>query len=146
MTAVEARLAAGIAAVVLSLAGISPVLAQAGGIEAPLVAGAPDIANGRRIVTDRRAGLCLLCHSGPFSEERFQGSLAPSLSGAGSRLSLAELRLRIVDSRRVNPASIMPAYYRTEGLMQVAPAYAGKTLLSAKEVEDVVAFLATLKD
>jgi sulfur-oxidizing protein SoxX len=151
-------LAAGIAAAALSLAGAYPALAQVGGtgkadagqaaagIATPLATGPPDVANGRRIVADRRVGLCLLCHAGPFPEERFQGSLAPSLAGAGSRLSQAELRLRIVDSRRVNPASIMPPYFRAEGLTQVASAYAGKTLLTANEVEDVVAFLATLKD
>jgi sulfur-oxidizing protein SoxX len=97
-------------------------------------------------VANRQVGLCLLCHSGPFPEERFQGNLAPDLSGAGKRWSEGELRLRIVDSRRVNPASIMPAYYRTEGLMRVAPAFRGKTVLTAEQIEDVVAFLATLKD
>ena len=116
------------------------------GIEAPLAEAAPDIANGRRIVADRRVGLCLLCHAGPFPEERFQGTLAPSLAGAGGRLTVPELRLRIVDSRRVNPGSIMPPYFRAEGLNRVAASQSGKTLLTAAEVEDVVAFLATLKE
>ena len=94
---------------------------------------------------DRHVGLCLLCHSGPFPEERFQGSVAPSLAGVGARLSEAEIRLRIVDSSRVNPNTIMPAYYKSEALTRVAPAYRGKTVLSAQQIEDVVAFLVTLK-
>lgn len=90
-------------------------------------------------------GLCLLCHSGPFPEERFQGNLAPSLAGVGARLSTGQIRLRIVDPGRVSPQTIMPAYFRTEGLQRVAPAYRGKTVLSAQQIEDIVAFLATLK-
>ena len=90
-------------------------------------------------------GLCLLCHSGPFPEERFQGNLAPDLTGVGARLSAAQIRLRIVDASRVNPNTIMPPYFRTENLDRVAPAYRGKTVLSVQQIEDVVAFLATLK-
>ena len=105
-----------------------------------------DPARGRALVTNRQVGLCLLCHSGPFPEERFQGNLAPDLRGAGKRWSEGQLRLRIVDSARINPASIMPAYHRTEGLVRVAPAWRGKTILSGEQIEDVVAFLMTLKD
>jgi sulfur-oxidizing protein SoxX len=112
----------------------------------PLTGARGDPARGRAIVANRQVGLCLLCHSGPFPEERFQGNLAPDLRGAGARWSEGELRLRIVDSRRVNPASIMPAYYRTDGLVRVAPAFRGKPVLTAAQVEDVVAFLTTLKD
>jgi sulfur-oxidizing protein SoxX len=107
---------------------------------------AGDPGRGRAIVMNRQVGLCLLCHSGPFPEVRFQGDLAPDLKGAGSRLSEGELRLRIVDSGRMNPATIMPAYYKTEGLERVAPAYRGKPVLSAEQIEDVVAFLKTLRD
>lgn len=105
-----------------------------------------DPARGRAIVANRQVGLCLLCHSGPFPEERFQGNLAPDLKGTGSRFSEAQLRLKIVDSARVNPATIMPAYHRTEGLVRVAPAYRGKPVLSPEQIEDVVAFLVTLRD
>jgi sulfur-oxidizing protein SoxX len=105
-----------------------------------------DAKRGRAIIVNRQIGLCLLCHSGPFPDERFQGNLAPDLRGAGSRWSEGQLRLRIVDSSRINPASIMPAYYRTEGLVRVAPAWRGKPVLSAQQIEDVVAFLLTLKD
>ena len=101
---------------------------------------------GRAIVVNRQVGLCLLCHSGPFPEERFQGNLAPDLRGAGRRWSEGQLRLRIVDSSRINPTTIMPAYYRSEGLERVAPNWRGKPILSAAQIEDVVAFLLTLKD
>lgn len=104
-----------------------------------------DPARGRAIVSDRQVGMCLLCHSGPFPEEPFQGNLARDLRSAG-RLAEGEIRLRIVDSSRIDPQSIMPAYYRSEGLARVAPAYRAKTILSAAQVEDVVAFLMTLRD
>ena len=105
-----------------------------------------DPTRGRAIVASRQIGLCLLCHSGPFPDERFQGNLAPDLRGAGRRWSEGQLRLRIVDSGRLNPSTIMPAYHRTEGLVRVAPAYRGKPVLSAAQIEDVVAFLTTLRD
>jgi L-cysteine S-thiosulfotransferase len=109
--------------------------------------GAPgDPARGRAIVVNRQVGLCLLCHSGPFPDERFQGNLAPDLTGAGARWSEGQLRQRIVDSSRINPATIMPAYHRTEGLVRVAPAWRGKPVLSAAQIEDVVAFLMTLRN
>jgi L-cysteine S-thiosulfotransferase len=104
-----------------------------------------DAARGRGIVADRNVGLCLLCHSGPFPEVRLQGTLAPDLSGTGSRLSEGQIRLRIVDSSRVNPTTIMPPYFQVEGLQRVAPAFKGKPLLTPAQIEDVVAYLVTLK-
>ena len=115
-------------------------------IPASLTGSPGDPARGRAIVTNRLVGLCLLCHSGPFPEERFQGDLAPDLRGAAARSSEGQLRLRMVDSRRLNPDTIMPIYYRTEGFTRVAPAFRGKPVLTAEQIEDVVAFLATLKD
>jgi len=109
--------------------------------------GAPgDPARGKAIVTSRQTGLCLLCHSAPLPEEKFQGTMGPDLGGAGSRYSEGELRLRMVDSRRLNPDTIMPSYYRLDGLERVAPAFRDKTVLSAEQIEDVVAFLKTLRD
>jgi sulfur-oxidizing protein SoxX len=105
-----------------------------------------DPAKGRAIVANRKVGLCLLCHNGPFPEERFQGTLAPNLAGAGRRWSPGQLRLRIVDSARINPATIMPPYYRIDGLARVAPAFAGKPILNAEQIEDVIAYLTTLQD
>jgi L-cysteine S-thiosulfotransferase len=105
-----------------------------------------DPAKGRAIVIDRQKGLCLLCHSGPFPEQRFQGDLAPDLRGVGFRLTEGQLRLRIVDSRKVNPATIMPPYHSVEGLTRVGRTWQGKPVLGAAEVEDVVAYLTTLKE
>ncbi len=118
-----------------------------GGAIAYSLTGVPgDPARGRAIVVNRTLGLCLLCHSGPFPEERFQGNLAPDLSGTGARWSAGELRLRMVDSHKLNADTIMPAYYAVDGLNRVAPAFRGKPLLTAEQIEDVVAFLATLRD
>ena len=99
-----------------------------------------------KIVMTRQVGLCLLCHSGPFPEERFQGDLAPDLRGAGARWSEGQLRLRIVNAAKLNPNTIMPPYYVIEGLTNVAPSLRGKPLLTAEQIEDVVAFLATLRE
>ncbi len=114
-------------------------------IPAPLTGAKGDPARGRAIVANRQVGLCLLCHSGPIPEERFQGDLAPDLKGVGARLAEGQIRLRIVDSTRVNPQSIMPAYYKSEGLARVAPAFRGKTVLTPEQIEDIVAYLTTLK-
>jgi L-cysteine S-thiosulfotransferase len=133
----------------LSLIGVASVVGigrAEDAIEQSLTGGKGDPARGRAIVTNRQVGLCLLCHSGPFPEERLQGNLATDLRGVGSRLSGGQLRLRLVDSSRINPSTIMPAYHRTEGLARVAPAFRGQPILSAEQVEDVVAFLMTLKD
>jgi len=104
-----------------------------------------DAARGRALVLDR-ASTCILCHSGPFPEAKFQGDLAPRLTGAGSRWSEGQLRLRLVDASRLNPATIMPSYYRVDGLDRVGPAWRGKPILSAGQIEDMVAYLATLRE
>ncbi len=104
-----------------------------------------DPARGRAIVVNRQQGLCLLCHAGPFPEERFQGNLGPSLDGVGARLPEAALRQRLVDPARFDPDSLMPAYARVSGLQRVAPAFQGRPVLSDQQIEDVVAFLATLQ-
>jgi len=116
------------------------------GIPQPLTATPGDAARGRAIVASRQTGLCLLCHSAPITEERFQGNLATDLAGAGSRWSEAQLRLRLVDARQLNPASMMPAYYRVDGLQRVGEAWQGRSILSAQQIEDVVAYLRTLRD
>lgn len=109
--------------------------------------GAPgDPARGRAIVVDRQLGLCLLCHSGPFSEQRFQGTLGPDLSDTAARWTEGQLRLRMVDASRLNPDTIMPPYYRTEGLRRVGAPWQGRPVLTAEQIEDVVAFLKTLRN
>ena len=114
-------------------------------IPSSLTGTAGDASRGRAIVLDRHVGLCLLCHSGPFPEEQFQGNIGPDLNGIGARLSEGQIRLRVADPGRLNPATIMPAYFRSEGLTRVARAFQGKTMLTAEQIEDVVAFLTTLK-
>ncbi|WP_231714862.1 sulfur oxidation c-type cytochrome SoxX [Enhydrobacter aerosaccus] len=105
-----------------------------------------DAERGRAIVASRTAGLCLLCHSAPIPEERFQGNLAPNLAGAGSRWSEGQLRLRLVDASRLNPNTIMPPYYRLDRLHRVARGFEDKPILSAGQIEDVVAYLVSLKE
>ena len=119
--------------------------AAADSLPASLTGAKGDPARGRAIVVDRQVGMCLLCHSGPFPEEPFQGDLARDLRSA-ARLGEGEIRQRIVDPARIDPGSIMPAYYRSQGLARVASAYRGKTILSAQQIEDVVAYLMTLRD
>jgi sulfur-oxidizing protein SoxX len=113
-------------------------------IPASLTGARGDPVRGRALVANRQVGLCLLCHSGPFPEERFQGNLAPDLRSA-ARLSEGQIRARIVDPRRSNPESIMPAYFDSAGLVRVAPSFRGRTILSAEQIEDIVAYLLTLK-
>ncbi len=115
-------------------------------IPQPLTGLPGDAERGRAIVANRQVGLCLLCHSGPFPQERFQGDLAPDLAGAGNRSTAGQLRLRIVDASHVNADTIMPPYYRIEGLARVGAAFRGTTILSAQQIEDVIAFLMTLKN
>jgi sulfur-oxidizing protein SoxX len=126
--------------------GLRPYTVVGDAIPDSLTGTKGDAERGRTIVTNRQVGLCLLCHSGPFPEERFQGTLAPDLKGAGSRSSEGQLRLRIVDASRLNADTIMPSYYRIDGLTRVAPAFQGKPILSAEQIEDVVAYLATMRD
>jgi len=125
---------------------LRPVTIGGDAIEASLTGAEGDAERGRAIVANRQVGLCVLCHAGPFPDERSRSNLAPDLAGAGSRWTEGQLRLRIVDASRINPATIMPPYYRIDGLERVAPAFRGKPILTAEQVEDVVAFLATLRD
>jgi sulfur-oxidizing protein SoxX len=140
-----AALALALAAAPAGLAHANAYAVIGDAIPSPLDGARGDAARGRAIVLNRQVGLCLLCHSGPFPEERFQGTIAPDLGGTGARLSEGQIRLRIVEPGRTNPATIMPAYYRREGLTRVAPAYRGKPVLTAGQIEDVVAFLVTLR-
>lgn len=145
---------AGLGAVVLlacaaASASAQPLAAysvQGDAIAAPLAGRAGDATRGRAIVASRQVGLCLLCHGAPIAEERFQGDLAPNLAGVGARFSAGQLRLRIVEPQRLVPGTIMPAYHRTEGLQQVGAAWRGKPLLDAQQIEDVVAYLCSLKE
>ena len=131
------------APLLLLLPALAPYAVEGDAIPAPLEGRAGDPARGRAIATDARKGLCTLCHAGLGA--RPEGDLGPSLAGVGARLSPGQLRLRLVDGRALNPATVMPSYYRIDGLTRVGPAWRDRPILEAAEIEDVVAYLATLR-
>ncbi len=137
-----------LAALALPAAATSQTLAPTkivGDGIAELLTGSPgDATRGRALVLDRTT-TCILCHSGPFGTQ-FQGDLAPSLAGAGNRWSAAQLRLRLVDAAHFNPDTIMPSYYRVDGLTRVGRNWAGRPILTADQIEDIVAYLASLRN
>jgi sulfur-oxidizing protein SoxX len=115
-------------------------------IPQPLTDEPGDAIRGRTVAIDRKKGNCLACHAMPVPDQAFHGEIGPPLDGVGSRFDAAELRLRIVNPKVINPDTSMPAFYRTEGLHMVMKDFEGKTILSAQEVEDVVAYLMTLQE
>ena len=115
-------------------------------IPASLTGQPGDGARGRAIVLDRANGNCLICHQVPVPSEPFQGDIGPDLKGVGARLTAGQIRLRLVDQSRLNPATMMPPFYRIDRLTRVAARFKGTPVLPAAEIEDVVAYLATLKD
>ena len=112
----------------------------------PVPALTGDVGRGQAIVVSRQVGLCLLCHAAPAGDSRFQGNLAPDLAGTGSRWSVPQLRQRVANARSLNPDSILPAYASTDGLNRVGQAWAGQPLLTSTQIDDVVAYLLTLRD
>jgi len=140
-----------IAAALLALPGpagaqaLRPYTVVGDAIPEPLTNARGDVERGRALVVER-SSTCILCHSGPFPEQKFQGDLAPDLSGSGSRWSEGQLRLRLVDASRLNAATIMPSYYRVAGLDRVGTTWRGKPILSAEQIEDIVAYLITLRE
>lgn len=139
-----------LAAAPVAADGLAAFTVRGDAVEAPLRGLAGDASRGARIVRDRRQGNCLICHAMPRAippdAEPFQGEIGPSLDGVGARLSAGQLRLRMIDQSLINPETIMPPFYRISDLHDVAPEYRGKPALNAQEVEDVVAYLATLKE
>ena len=135
-----------LAAPAITLAQQVDVKVTEGEVIADSLSGVPgDPARGRLIILSRQSGLCILCHSGPFPEERFQGNLAPDLAISAARLSPEQLRARIVDASRFNPNTIMPPYFKKNHGSRIGSQFADKTILTAQEIEDVVAFLVSLK-
>ncbi len=104
-----------------------------------------DPIKGRAVAVHRKKGNCLACHGMPAPEQQFHGNIGPDLAGVASRYSAGELRLRLVDATIINEDTIMPAFYRNTGLHRVLKKFKGKTVLSAQEIEDVLAYLMTLK-
>jgi sulfur-oxidizing protein SoxX len=129
-------------AVFLLMGCASPVGQRTDALYTPL-AGAGDALRGREVFMQREQGHCVLCHAVPGAERA--GNVGPSLAGVGSRLTPAQIRLRIADITRVYPDSVMPTFHRTEGLVRVAPPLRGKPALEGQQVEDLVAWLSTLE-
>ncbi len=115
------------------------------GIPEPLAAEPGDPVRGRALLLAREPANCVLCHALPDRGVGFAGDVGPSFGGIGARLSAPQIRLRVADNLRLNPASSMPSYFKVDGLDRVAPRYRGRTILSAREIEDIVAYLATLR-
>ncbi len=142
------------------LAGIAPAAAQTAappalvnfeikdqGIPVSLTGAKGDPKKGEAVVINRVQGNCLACHVvTALAREPFHGNTGPTLDGVAGRLSEGEIRLRLVDGTKVNPETMMPSFYRVEGFNRVLPNFRGKPVLSAEQVEDVVAYLLTLKD
>ena len=115
-------------------------------IKEPLCNLQGNVQRGRKLVIERKKGNCLACHKMPIPEQDFHGELGPNLAGVGARYPVGMLRLQIVDEKQINPATVMPGFYvKPASLQNVARKYKGKTPLTAQEVEDVVAYLSTLK-
>jgi len=127
------------------VAPLAAFVAAGDAVDAPLGGLSGNAARGRAIVLDRAGGNCLICHRVPVDSEPFQGELGPDLAGVGARLSVGQIRLRMIDQSLIHPQTLMPPYYRIDGLRRVAPRFAGQTVLSGQEIEDVVAWLRELK-
>jgi len=133
-------------AVLLAAGGVAPFTVTGDAIEAPLAGLSGDAARGAAAVRNRETANCLICHTIPDPSEPFMGEVGPPLAGVGSRLSAGQVRLRLVDATLVNPAAVMPPYHRVAGLLRVDERYRGRPVLSAQEIEDVVAYLMTLRE
>jgi sulfur-oxidizing protein SoxX len=117
-----------------------------GAIPEALTAQPGDPVRGRRIVLDRYAGDCTICHAMPLPQREFHGTIGPPLDGIGRRATPGALRLRLVDPKIFHPETIMPAYYKVAGLHRVSERYGARTILTAQQIEDVIAYLLTLTD
>ena len=106
---------------------------------------AGDASAGAALVASRSQGLCVLCHALPGQPASSHGTVGPPLAGVGARLDAASLRQRLLAPERFNPDTVMPAYGRSDGLRQVASAWRGQPLLSAAQIDDVVAYLESLQ-
>ncbi len=125
---------------------VAPFAVSGDAITAPLGGLVGDPARGAAVVRNRETANCLICHAIPDPREAFMGEVGPPLAGVGARLDAGQIRLRLVDPTRINPGAIMPAYHRVDGLVNVDPRFRGRPVLGAQEIEDVVAYLLTLRE
>ena len=118
-----------------------------GEISGSLTGVAGDPVAGKKVSTNRKLGNCLACHvNDDASAQSFHGEVGPELNGAGSRWSEEELRGIVVNSKNTFEGTIMPAFYSTQNGVRTLKKFVGKTILSAQQVEDVVAYILTLKE
>jgi len=125
---------------------VAPFAVTGDAIAAPLEGLRGDAVRGAAVVRNRESANCLICHSIPDPTEPFMGEVGPPLAGVGTRLTPGQIRLRLVDPTLLNPGAVMPAYHRVAGLVNVDPRWRGRPVLTAQEIEDVVAYLATLQE
>ncbi len=152
-TRLKTLLAAGTIAVVASPVIASPVLASGpgyeivdGGIPAAYTGKPGNADEGRKTIINRKLGNCLACHTiSTLPDQPFQGEVGPPLAGVAERYSEPELRLIVTDAKKVFEGTVMPSFYKTSGFIRVRPDLEGKSILTAEQVEDVVAFLKTLQ-
>ena len=124
---------------------VSYVIVDDMSIPKSLTGKAGDAEKGRALAINRKKGNCLACHAMPIPEQQFHGETGPTLYGVGNRLSEGELRLQLVNSKVTNENTLMPSFYRTFGFNRPLKGFSGKPILEAQEVEDIVAYLKTLK-
>jgi len=118
-----------------------------GTVEASLTGVAGDPVEGRKVFANRKQGNCLACHvNADLAEESFHGEVGPAMDGVANRWSEAELRAIVANSKMVFEGTIMPAFYVDAGYTRALEKFEGKSILSAQQVEDVIAYLTTLKD
>jgi sulfur-oxidizing protein SoxX len=125
---------------------VAPFAVTGDAIEAPLEGLRGDAARGAAVVKNRETANCLICHAIPDATEPFMGEVGPPLAGVGTRLTPGQIRLRLVDPTLLNAGAVMPAYHRVDGLVNVDPRWQGRPVLTAQEIEDVVAWLGTLQE
>jgi sulfur-oxidizing protein SoxX len=128
--------------VAASMTGCATTQPLADGID-DAFAPSGDPVRGREVFASREGGHCVLCHAAPGIE--VAGNVGPPLAGVGSRLAASQIRLRVADISRVNPSAAMPSFHRLGNLEHVAPEYRGRPVLTGQQVEDVVAFLASMR-
>lgn len=132
------------------LLSVAPLMAQGStDVAEPLVDLehlAPTVEQGRAVFAEREQGHCVLCHAVSTLDVPFQGDVGPAMDGIGARLTPAQIRYRIIDASQLNPDTIMPPYFRSTGLQQVATEHAGQTVLIAEQIEQLVFYLSELKD
>lgn len=144
ISAIAASLLIELPAIGNAIAQIAPYRVVADEVTDPLDGIVGDAERGRLVVLDRNVGNCLICHAVPEPRERFMGDIGPDLAGVGARLGAGQIRLRLIDASRVDPSTIMPPYHRIDGLLRVGAPWRDKPVLTSRQVEDAVAYLATL--